>query len=360
MSGKVEDFSFSKEKYRGKTRRNMAIFAVCTIVLVVLGVYSLGVNQYGLDLGEILHIIAVHDPNAVYPVYRDEIEDMLVMEMYLPRMVGCITIGAILAVSGAVMQNVICNPLADSYTTGISSGAYFGMALAVILGFTVVPGLGEVSNIINAFLFSLIPCAIIILFSMFRKASPTIIILIGIAVNLIIGAFTSLLTYIAKPEDLDELYEWSMGTLNMIDPHSMPYLIIALAGIMVISMYIANKINIISTGDDYCTTVGIHADRFRVLSLLMISLFTAISVCFVGTIGFIGLVTPHIARMLVGANAKVLIPVSAIMGSMTLLISDCIARMLITGGLPAGLITAMVGGPVLMLLLLRQKGSGWS
>ncbi len=357
MSGDVPNKS---DYLRAKTRHRV-ILTMGIVACAVIGLVSLGVDQYGLTLSDIFRIIGDRMEYGVpsQDDYRVYIEDYLVFNSFIPRMVGVITVGAILAVGGVVMQSTIRNPLADPYTTGISSGALLGVSLFLILDVALIPLSGDVGLAVNAFVFSLIPCSIIIGFSMFRKTTPALIVLIGIATSLLFSAVIAVINYTAAPDDLSKVYEWGIGTMATMGSTAVPFLIVSMMGIIIVMMLFARRINVVSVDDNFARSLGVDATRIRIVCLVMVSLFTSIAVSFVGTIGFIGLVVPHFARMFVGSDNRKLIPMSAVMGALILMLADCLARSLITGGLPVGLITSIIGGPVLLFLLIRMNKSAW-
>lgn len=356
MSGDVE--RYSKEDYLASRRRKMIAFIVSTALCITFAVLSMAINQYGLSLGEIFGIIKDHvHGNINTDDYREYIEDLIVFESYIPRAIACITAGAILGAGGAVMQSVIKNPLADSYTMGLSAGALLGVSCFVILGIGVVSG--NFGLMANAFLFSLIPCGVVIVFSVFRNTTSNMIVFVGIAISFLFSAITTFINYTAAPEQLEEVYKWSIGSLGRLDPDCILFLIPSTIIMIVSLLFLADKIDITAAGDKYSKTLGVDAPRIRIVAILIVSLFTSITVCFVGTIGFIGLVIPNIVRIYAGSNSKTLIPISAIAGATLLLAADCVARMLIPGGFPVGFVTSLVGGPMMLFILMRRKNNAW-
>ena len=345
--------------YRRSNRRSIFLTAGIVLVAVVVAVYSISVSKYDLGFVESLGIVWDNICGIEFGTYEERLKSFLVWDGYVPMAIGGILVGAILGVGGSVMQTIVRNPVADSYTTGISSGALFGVTLFIVLGsgFT---GFGyNVGLMLNAFLFSLIPVSIIVVFSIFKKVTPTTMILIGIAVMYLFSAMTTLLKYTASEDDIATIYAWSVGTLGNLGWSSIPYLIVAFALIFAFMMFISNKLNVLIAGDNPSRTLGENPTRIRILCLVVISLATAIAVCFTGTIGFVGLVCPHIARTLVGSNAKYLIPCSAAIGGLMLIFSDMVARCLGPTGLSVGVVTALFGGPLFLFFLLRQKRNSW-
>ena len=241
---------------------------------------------------------------------------------------------------------------------GISSGAGFGAALAIILGVELISGGGI---IINAFVFAIIPAMVILFLSKFRRATPTMMILCGISLMYLFNAMTQLFMLVADPEDLATVYKWTVGTLDSIDMGELVLvLIVAVAGSIYVQ-YMANRLNVMGIGDDSAKTLGVDVDRQRLIMLLVITLVAASVVSFTGVIGFVGLVSPHIARLVIGADNRYLIPAAGIFGSVLLLVSDIVARTIAAPTiLPVGVITACIGGPLFMYLILRSSKEVWS
>ena len=296
------------------------------------------------------------DPYGAYP----KTEEMI--NTSVPRLIRGISVGVTLAICGTIMQSVVKNPLADPFTTGISSGALLGVSLFIAMGITVLPfATGNFAIISNAFLFSLIPTAMIMFFSIFKKnITPSMMILIGIAVMYIFSAFSSLLRYKADPDSAQVIFTWTLGhlgTSNGIDQGTIILVFTAIAAV-VIGFTIPHLLNVMTTGDKVSTSLGVNVKMFRIICLVIVALLAALCVSFSGTIGFVGLVCPHIARLIVGANNKFVVPCSGLIGAFMLTLSDCIAKV-IMHGLPVGAVTALIGSPIFIYLLVKQKKDVW-
>lgn len=283
-------------------------------------------------------------------------KDMIVWEMRLPRVLMGLIAGAGLAACGVTMQSVMRNPLADPYTTGVSSGASLGATLYLVLGISLIPSLmGQTAAIVNAFLLSLIPAALIIFISRFMKTTAAMMILIGVSVMFLFNAITSLIMLISHPESMSEAYAWTAGTLGRAEWSNIPIS----AGIVAVSCAVmisfSGKLNLLSSGDKCSSSLGLNPDRTRVVMLLVVSLATASIVSFTGTIGFIGLVAPHMVRIFIGSDNRYLMPASMAFGAFMLVAADCLAKEAGATGLPVGVVTAMIGGPLFLYLLTRKK-----
>lgn len=344
-----------KTTYRRTVVKRISFIVICVIATLIFAVYSATLGSYPISSGEVFGILwnaitgqAQSDPTAAY----------IVISLRMPRILGAIACGFALAVCGTAMQSMLKNPLADPYTMGISSGAGFGAALAIIMGFEIISGGGVV---INAFIFAIIPALTILFLSRFRKATPTMMILCGISLMYLFNALTQLFMLIADPEDLSTVYSWMVGSLEGIDFNELYIIVfIAICG-SVFVQYMANQLNVMSIGDESAKTLGVNVERKRLIVLITITLMAAAVVSFTGIIGFIGLVAPHIARTIIGADNKYLIPAAAAFGALLLLLSDIVARTIVSPMmLPVGVITACIGGPLFMYLILRNSKEVWS
>ena len=333
------------------------ILAVLALATAVLSVYSLSLTQYPLSFQRVLEILVHGFQNYDYADYTDRIEHKIIWDSYVPRVIAGLCVGSILGIAGAVMQSVINNPLADPYTTGISSGAAFGVAIFTVYGFTLLPGMADWGLISNAFLFAMIPCFTILLFASLGKSTSTMMILIGIAVMMIFGSATQLIMFAAEPSSFGAIYEWNIGSLAIVKPENIPFLIGALIILIAAMVPLSRYIVIMTAGDRMAQTIGVSAKTIRILCFFIVSACTAVAVSFTGSIGFIGLVIPHISRLIIGSS-KGIIALSGVIGALMLMCCDAVARLIVLGGLPVGVITAAIGSPVFIYFLIRsRKGS---
>ncbi len=347
------------DEYRSHIKRAHRITIALVLATVVVALLSFSAASVDIGVLESFRIIGDHLSGVSPTDYLTSLKDRIVFDQNIPRAIGAMCAGTVLAVSGAVLQSLIRNPLAEPYTLGISSGALFGMVLSVSMGFSVVPFLSDSdSQIVNAFVMALIPTAVVVVVAMFKKVSPTMMILCGIAVMYIFTALTTLIRYTMDPDMLAQVYSWSVGSVSGIAWGSLPKMIAAVVIVTGPMMLIHRKIDIVAQGDEEAIGLGINPNRLRVAALVIVSIATAIIVCYTGTIGFVGLVAPHIARIIVGSNNRVLIPCSAVMGALMVVGSDYIVR-LIAPNLPVGVILAIVCSPIFIYILIRMRRSAW-
>lgn len=345
------------EKYRLYTLKKILFIVMCIIAVVVVIGYAATIGSSNISAIDVYRDIWYH---FIDPIKCDETIDWAVFDIRLPRIIGGLIVGSCLGVAGAAMQSMMKNPLADPYTTGISSGASFGATLAIGLGITVTGSAGSLGLILTAFFFSLVPAAVIILVSSLRNTSAATMILAGIAVMYLFNACTTLIKLGISDESLSAVFQWSVGDLSQVTWSNCAIMcLFTLAGTAIL-MAMSKKLNILITGDKNATALGLNAHRLRIALLIIISLMAASVVCFTGIIGFIGLVAPHIVRIFLGSDNRYLIPASAAFGAVLLMVADLVSRVVIAPTfLPVGVITAFIGCPMFLYLLIKQRRTMW-
>ncbi len=347
--------SIYRKEYFAKRKMRIAVVVALLAVLAVLEIYSLSVNNFKVTFVEAWDAV-INRIKGIPPVgYIENMIDYVVIEVDAPRAIGAIMVGTILAVCGAVMQTITRNALAEPYTIGISSAALFGVTLSIGLGISIMPGLeGDMATGVNAFVFAMIPAMAIVFITTFKRLSPNMMILIGVGMMYLFSSVTTLIKFNASEEKLHEIYIWGLGTMSKVGwPDVLPLTLAALF-VLVGFTLLAKNINVMMAGDKVCQSLGVNPVLMRIVCFTMVSLGVAVAVFFTGTIGFVGLVAPHITRLFTGNNNKLLIPISAIVGTLLIIVGDIVVRML-PGGLPAGVITALIGSPLFLYFLFRQK-----
>ncbi len=344
----------SFQDYKRYVARKWIFMAACVVVILLVMGLAVTYGSYDIGFLESYQIIWDHLTGNI----TDTTKDHIIVNLRMPRIVVGIVAGAGLAVAGAVMQSTLMNPLADSYTTGVSSGASFGATLAMTLGMTAASGSHAI--VVNAFFFALIPTAMIIAVSKMKNASPTTMIMAGIAIMYIFNAFTTVLMLWADESTLAEVYQWQVGSLAGTSWDEVPIMIVVvLAGIIVVQL-LSRKLNVLATGDETARALGVDASKMRVILLAVVALVSAAVVSFTGLIGFVGLVTPHIVRIFIGADNRYLIPASAIAGSALLVTADLLGRAILSPVvLQVGVVMAFIGGPMFLWLLMRKNTRVW-
>ncbi|MGR5227457.1 FecCD family ABC transporter permease [Photobacterium damselae] len=287
---------------------------------------------------------------------------LVINQIRLPRTLLCIMIGAILAICGAVMQGLFRNPLADPAIIGVTGGAGLGAALAIIVFAPIAAQFPTILNLGAIPLFAFIG-GVISTFFVYRLGSGTngtsvtVMLLAGVAISAISGAGLGLLNYVADDQALRDFSLWSMGSLA-----GATWSGIALATVSFVALFFffyrkANALNAFLLGESEAKHMGVNVQRLKKQLIITCAAGVGITVSLTGPIGFIGLIIPHLGRMLIGPNHKNLIPVSALLGAFILLLADMIARTAFAPQeLPVGIITAIIGAPFFIMLLIQQKG----
>lgn len=348
--GGEDRYDSKVEEYNSSALRKILFILVCVILAIVAAGYALTVGDYSISFIDTYATVWRHLTGDIISTN----DDFVVWTLRLPRILTGILAGAGLAVAGAVMQTILRNPLADPYTTGLSSGASFGATLAVGLGISAASS--SYGIVMNAFIFSLIPIGVIILVSKMRSASPTTMIMAGIAVMYIFNAINTMVRLWLDPETQSYLFAWSVGSLEGVSWNSIGVMAIPVISISIVLIILSRRLNVISTGDELSRSIGVDPESLRLIALVLVSLVTASVVSFTGLIGFVGLVCPHIARIFVGSNNRFLIPASAAFGIVLLLFADIVGRTILAPNIiQVGVITAFIGGPLFLYLIIQQK-----
>lgn len=291
-----------------------------------------------------------------FPARADEGTLVIIREVRMPAALMALLTGMALSLAGAEMQTILNNPLASPFTLGVSAAASLGAALAIVLGLG-LPGIPDLWLIpANAFLFAFGSVLLLQALARLRGAGVEAIILFGIALVFSFNALVALLNYIATPEALQQLVFWSMGSLARSNWEKIQILAVVVALVLPFSLSASWKMTALRLGEDRAHSFGINVRKLRFYSMLRISILAATSVAFVGTIGFIGLVGPHIARMLTGEDHRYWLPASMFTGAMIMSMASVAGKLLVPGALmPVGVVTALVGVPVFVWLILKKR-----
>lgn len=322
-----------------------------------MGITGLGIGPIKYSFSDIVGVLTnsfLNTGSEVAPTAQ-----MVIFNIRLPRIILALLCGFGLAITGMQMQIILRNPLASPFTLGVSSGAAFGAGLAIISGITVIGG--KYMLVGNAFIFSLLPCFVVFFLSRIGSCGHGMLILAGIAMNFIFSSFSTLLSYFSNSEELKALSLWTMGNLGRASWDDIVSLSIILL-ITVPLLFMQNqKLNVLNAGDESAKGLGVNVERTRIVVLVLTSLVSASIICFTGMIGFVGLVSPHIVRLLIGNDARYLMPASGLFGAVFLLGSDVMALKIIEPAvLPAGIITSFTGCPILLYLIIKkQKDRVW-
>ena len=345
-------------KYHTATMRKLLVLggSIAGVVLTV-GFISLSVCQ-DITLAEAYKYIWNHLIGTEYEVRsQDWWNDRFIWNRSIPRALCAIVAGIGLAAAGVMMQSLMNNPLADPYSTGISSGACFGAVAAIVTGAMFATAFGDSTIVIFAFIGAMIPALIIILISSRIMVTPATLILLGTAISYF---FNAMITYMMVTTDADTLqaaYVWQIGTLDTVTWDQMPIIAsISLIGSAIV-LLLSKKLNLLSLGDNSAKSLGLDVETFRIICLTLMAIMTAGIVSFTGILGFVGLVTPHIVRFLVGSDNKYVTPIAMTFSAFLLLISDYLAQTVFD--VQVGAVLALIGSPIFFILIVTQrKGKG--
>lgn len=340
-------------RYRALAARRIALLAGLAAALCFSVAVDMASGPAAFSLAEVLRALAA--PQSV-----DETLRVVIWEIRMPVALMAVTVGASLSVAGAQMQTILANPLASPFTLGLSAAAGFGAALALVLGVAIVPALTAYIVPLNAFLMAMLTALFIHVFSRMRGVTTETIVLLGIALVFTFNALLALLQYLATEQALAAVVFWTMGSL--IKATWGKVAVTALAVALVLPMFArqAWALTALRLGDDKAASLGVNVQRVRLQTMLAVSLLAAIPVSFVGTIGFIGLVGPHIARMLVGEDQRFFLPASMLSGALILSLTSVLSKSIIPGAvLPIGVITALVGVPFFFSLIFASRRRAW-
>ena len=338
--------------------KRIAFIVAALIAAIALIAFSITLGSSGLTPSEVYKALV----KSIFPDMFPEITQKtmnIVMIVRAPRVLMATFGGAALAIGGCITQSLLKNPLATPYTLGVSSGAGFGAALVILFGFGITGT--YIDAIASAFIFSLIPIAVVILASRRRNMTPMTIVLCGVAMSYVFSASNTIFQFFGEASAVKSVVFWMVGDLNEILLWNIPYVAIPFIVIFIITMLLSKDFNIMRMGDDTATSLGINVRMMRTLGLLLSCLITAIVVSFTGCIGFVCLLAPQISKIFVGNEMQYLLPASALLGACLLSVADIIAKTIYAPiMLPVGAVTALVGGPILVLLLLnsaKNRGS---
>ncbi|MDW7989555.1 MAG: iron ABC transporter permease [Archaeoglobaceae archaeon] len=327
-------------------RISFGIFLISSLLLI--SAIALGLGSYQMSFGELIN--AIFDGNPI------------LWNVRIPRIVAAILVGSSLAISGAVMQCILKNPLASPFTLGISQGAAFGAAVAIVfLGAGHMHRVGESLTIFNpyilpifAFLGSLISAFVILLLAKLRNLSPEAIVLAGVALSALFQAGVMLIQYFATDVQVASIVFWTFGDVGRARWIEIYIIFLSFVFCFLYFFHSRWNYNALLAGDEVATSLGVKPDRIRLEGMIIASFLTAVCVSFTGIIGFIGLIAPHVVRLVIGEDYRFLIPTSTVVGALILLASDTVGRTIISPVIiPVGIITSVLGAPMFIYLLLK-------
>lgn len=338
-----------RQDYRSQITKRYGMIALISALLVLSFCLDISTGPGNYPLSTVLDVFA--DPMSHGVRLK-----VIVWDYRLPVAVTAVLVGALLAVAGAQMQTILNNPLAEPFTLGVSAAASFGASLAIVMGFSVIPAIGSLIVTTNAFIFALLTCGFILFATRLKGVGSETMILFGIAIFFTFSALLALMQYMASEDQIARIVFWMMGSLSRAswEKISLGSLLLAIA--IPFSLYRTWPMTALRMGEATAESMGVDVARLRIEMLICVSLLAATAVSFVGTVGFIGLVGPHIARLLVGEDQRYFVPLSALVGALVLSLTSLISKTISPGIIyPIGIITALIGVPVFISIILSTR-----
>ncbi|MDR2115014.1 MAG: iron ABC transporter permease [Planctomycetaceae bacterium] len=353
-------YSFIKNYFRSFNYRAV-ILLITVILLPVSFLISISVGAVSVPFGEVIRILCGYDSETHF-LYT-------IREIRLPQVLAAILAGAGLSVSGATMQSVLRNPLCSPFTLGISSAAAFGAAVTLYFGGGVISladntlfasnhffATTRIGISLGAFFCAVLTTAAVLLLGQIRGAGSESIILVGVAISSLFSAALMFLQYIADDSRLAAIVYWTFGDTARVTWGGLILMAVCILPVSFYFLYQSWNYNALVLGEESARSLGVPVWRLQTLTMLFASLLTAVLVSLLGIIGFVGLVVPHVARILVGSDHRFLLPFSLLFGGLLLLIADTSARLIFAPRiLPVSILTAFIGVPVFLSLLLGKR-----
>lgn len=334
-------------------RRSVLPIATMAALLVATCLVALSVGRYPVSFGRVVttllaHVLPIGNPST-------HVEQNVVLLVRLPRVLLALLVGGGLGICGAALQAIFRNPLVSPDIIGVSSGASLGGALALLLG------LGSVFLVVGAFAFGMIALALLFAVTQGRRGTPMLMVVLGgVVTGSFFSALVALVTYVADPyTTLPAIVFWLLGSVATATYAQVLVALFPIAAGATALLLVRWRINVLSLGDDDATALGVRPTRLRWVVLVAAAVIVAGAVAVSGVISWVGLVIPHLARMWVGPDHRVLLPVSFLLGGAYLIAVDTLARTVTAGEIPLGVVTALIGAPVFFVVLRRNRDRLW-
>lgn len=330
-------------------------WTLMAILPIALFILSLFLGRYVVMPDHVAGILGQRIFHMPIETFWTETAETVIMKVRLPRAIMAALIGAGLSMSGASFQGMFQNPLVSPFILGVSAGASFGAAVGLVLE---LPAIG-IEGL--AFIFGIIAVTITYFMAHIYKVTPVLmLVLSGMVVSAFFQAMLSLIKFVADDEEkLPAITFWLMGSLGSVGPKELAIAVIPII-ISMVGLYLTRwKLNVLSMGDSESRALGINSEMIKAIIIICTTVITATAVAFCGIIGWVGQVIPHVCRMIVGPDHKVLIPATMLVGAGYLLMIDNLCRLLTANEIPIGILTAVIGAPVFAYLLRKTKG-GWN
>ena len=323
---------------------------------VILSFLVIGVVSLILDVMTGPAMLSVSEVvNALFSIGEvDKMTNNIVHNLRLPMALMALVVGATLAVGGAEIQTLLNNPMASPYTLGLAAAAGFGASIVIAFGSFGLPV--QVAVPIGAFVMTMLASGILFLFASKRRFSSEMLVLVGIALLFIFQSLLSLVQFISAPEVSQQILFWLFGSLNKATWQSLIIIIIVTTICVALLSKELWKLTALRLGEDRAASLGINLQVLRIKVLVLVAMMTATAISFVGVIGFIGLVAPHVARMLLGEDQRFFLPGAMLVGAAFLSLSSVLSKVIIPGALfPVGIVTSFIGVPFFFWIILNNK-----
>ncbi len=331
----------------------MKIILTLFVILILLSLFSLTLGQYDLSIKQIIDFLLYK--LGFGEVANSQLIQNIIVEIRFPRIIASILIGASLAISGVAFQSMFRNPLVSPGILGVLSGASFGAALGMIIfkNFILIQA--------SSFIFGVLAVSIALFISMFNKQNQVILLILGgVVSSAFFSSLLSITKYMADPyNQLPAIVYWLMGSLALIDKGTIYIVTIPILLGIFLMIFLSKYLNILSLGDEEARSLGINVKLIRFTIIITATFISAFTVVLAGMIGWVGLVIPHIARLLFGSNNIIIVPVTALLGAIYLLIIDNISRLLFSVEIPIGILTSLIGIPFFAYAVKNVK-KGWA
>lgn len=342
-----------RSAYRTLIRRKKLILVALGLVLAVSIIADLALGPARYAMADVVLALA-GSPDVPHQVR------VVIWDIRMPVALMAVVVGAALSAAGAQMQTILANPLASPFTLGISAAASFGASLALVFGIGLVPFAIEYVVSVNALVMAMAAALFIHLMSQKRGVTVETIVLLGITLVFTFNALLALVQFLASEQALAAVVFWTMGSLTRATWPKLAINSLVLAVSLPLFFRRAWALTALRLGEDKAASFGVNVRRLRLETMMIVSVLAAVPVAFVGTIGFVGLVGPHVARMLIGEDQRFFLPASALAGAAMLSLTSVISKSLIPGSIiPIGIITALVGVPFLFSLIMTTRRRAW-
>lgn len=327
------------------------IIGVLIVAMAVLAVVCLGIGRFDVPIAQTFKILVDQVvPSVFQSTWSDQMRSVIV-DIRLPRVLASLLVGCALALSGCLYQNIFRNPLVSPDLLGVSNGACLGASVAILLHWATF-GIQ-----LAALVMGLVAVGITVTIpKFFKNRTNLMLILAGIVTSGFMGALQGITKYVADPDnELASIIYWTMGSFSSVKNEVLFPSIVSIGVILVVVMMFRWRVNLLALSEKEAKTFGVNVKRGRALCIVASTVMTAVAVCMSGTIGWVGLLVPHMGRLVVGEDSRWLLPASAVIGAIFMLLVDTLARNMMSSEIPLSILTGLIGAPLFIFLLAKQK-----